>query len=266
MDRSQRFRQAALVLASHGSQLNPNSAGPCYAIADAIRKRGVFGQVQECFWKQEPPFRHVFQMLDVNEVFVVPFFISDGYFTETVLPRELGLASAKCQLDGTLVHYCQPVGTHDAMTRVILHRARSVVRQGTTQTPSPSQTALCIAGHGTSQNENSAKSIHRQVDLISQLGSYPEVVAVFMDQEPGVEQCYHLTRSPSLVVVPFFISDGLHTQEDIPRMLGLARDPSGKYAVPSRVRRRRVWYSGAVGTDPIMADVVIERATQAAVQ
>ena len=264
VNRSQRFRQAALVLAAHGSHLNPNSAAPCYALADAIRRRRLFGEVQECFWKQEPPFRHVCQMLEASEIFVVPFFISDGYFTEKVLPRELGVTGRKSHIDAKLVHYCPPVGTHDAMTQVILHRAHAIVHRGVKHPPAPRATALCIAGHGTSQNENSATSIHRQVELISRLDRYAEVQAIFMDQEPAIEKCYQFTRSPNLVIVPFFISDGLHTQEDIPDRLGLKRHPSGAYAVPSRVGRRRVWYSGAIGTDPRMVDVVLERASRAA--
>jgi sirohydrochlorin cobaltochelatase len=252
----ERFRRAALVLAAHGSHLNANSAAPCYAAADSIRGRNLFAEVQETFWKQEPPFRQVLLMIESPEVFVVPFFISDGYFTETVLPRELGVTPPRSIVHGKTVHYCQPVGTHDSMTRVILHRAE-------TAASGAGETALLIAGHGTDRNENSAKSILRQVELIRALGKYAEVHAVFMDQEPRIEKCYEMTRSPNLVVVPFFISDGLHTQEDIPRMLQLTETPKTD-SMPGRVHGRAVWYTGAVGTDPAMADVILERAMQAA--
>lgn len=245
------------MLAAHGSQLNSHSAAPCYAAADMIRKRGDFAEIQECFWKQEPSFRSVLDILEADEVFVVPFFISDGYFTETVLPRELGVAPPRSTVHGKMVHYCRPVGTHDSMTRVILHRAEVA-------SSAPGETALFIAGHGTDKNENSAKSILRQVELIGRLRRFAEVHAVFLDQEPRIGKCLELTRCANLVVVPFFISDGLHTQEDIPEMLGLTPTPAG-FCAPSTVRGRRIWYSGAIGTDPQMADVVLERVKQAAV-
>lgn len=264
MSKRDTLRRAALVLAAHGSHLNPNSAAPCYAAADAIRARKLFAEVRECFWKQEPPFRHVLDMTAASEVFVVPFFISDGYFSATVLPRELGVKPPTSVVKGKRVHYCQPVGTHDAMTRAILHRAETIVRAGAQRVPLARETALCIAGHGTDKNENSAKSILRQAERIAKLRRFAEVKAVFLDQEPRIERCYELTRSPNLVVVPFFISDGLHTQEDIPEMLGLSIGSSGSRRLPRRVNGRRVWYSGAVGTDPKMADVVLERAAQAA--
>ena len=256
----ERFRRAALVLAAHGSHLNPQSAAPCYAAADLIRQRKLFGEVQECFWKQEPAFRHVCQMVEANEVFVVPFFISDGYFTETVLPREIGVKPPRSLVGNKTVHYCQPVGTHDAMTQVILHRAETVVHDEV----KPESIALCIAGHGTDRNENSSKSIHRQVELIRSLRRFAEVHAVFLDQEPKIETCHQLATAPNLVVVPFFISDGLHTQEDIPKLLGLTRDSTGAHQMPGRVKGRTIWYSGAVGTDPAMVEVILERAAQAA--
>ena len=251
------------MLAAHGSHLNPNTAAPCYAAADAIRRRKLFAEVQESFWKQEPSFRLVLPMIESREVFVVPFFISDGYFTETVLPRELGVTQATSRLGGKIVHYGQPVGTHDSMTRVILHRADEIVQADGANPPRNGSAALFIAGHGTDKNENSAKSILRQVELIRERGRYAEVHAVFLDQEPRIERCFELSRCHNLIVVPFFISDGLHTQEDIPAMLGLQKRGAG-YRAPSRVRGRSVYYCGAVGTDARMAEVVIARAEQAA--
>ncbi len=260
----ERFRQAALVLAAHGSHLNADSAAPCYAAADAIRARGLFAEVQETFWKQEPAFRHVRDMLTSKEIFVVPFFISGGYFTETVLPRELGVTPPYSRIGDKMIRYCQPVGTHDAMTRVVLHRAETVVTQGCRQAPRTDELTLFIAGHGTDRNENSAESIRRQVELIRAMNRYAGAHAVFLDQEPRVETCHALATTKALVVVPFFISDGLHTQEDLPRRLGLTRLGPKRVANPSIVQGRNVWFSGAVGTDPTMVDVILARAAEAA--
>ena len=84
------FSDAALVLAGHGSTLNADSAAPICQHADELRRRGIFAQVQEAFWKQEPYLAQVMRGVFAPRVFVVPLFISDGYFTEEVIPRELG--------------------------------------------------------------------------------------------------------------------------------------------------------------------------------
>jgi sirohydrochlorin cobaltochelatase len=65
------------------------------------------------------------------------------------------------------------------------------------------------------------------------------------------------------VVVPLFIADGFHTQEDIPEDMGLTDDYRTGYDVPAAVEGHRIWYAGAVGTEGLMADVVLERASDA---
>jgi sirohydrochlorin cobaltochelatase len=73
-------------------------------------------------------------------------------------------------------------------------------------------------------------------------------------------------------VVPFFISDGLHTQEDIPVRLGETRAAVQKrlaagqpvWRNPMEKHGKRVWYTPAVGSEPHLADVIMERVKEAA--
>lgn len=222
------FADAALVLVGHGSTLNAESSAPTYQHADELRRRGMFAQVVECFWKLEPSIWAVMRQVYAPRVFVVPLFISEGYFTEEVIPRELGMRNsdqrefARTQRRGSqTIHYCGPVGTHPSMTEVLLARAREVVAQDPGESkPSPAETELFIAGHGTGNNENSRKAIEHQVELIAGRGIYAGVHPAFMEEEPRIGDCYQVARAPNIVMVPFFISDGLHSYEDIPVMLG----------------------------------------------
>ena len=278
------FCDATLVLVGHGSTLNADSAVPTYQHADELRRRGIFGQVVEAFWKLEPSICGVLRGVFARRVFIVPLFISEGYFTEEVIPRELGFevqspgsevqSFPRVQQRGAqTLYYCGPVGTHDSMTEVLFARAREMLAKfpnGTNVTPG--DTALFIAGHGTSNNENSRKAIERQVELIRSRGVYADVHAAFMEEDPRIGDCYALARARNIVMVPFFISDGLHSYEDIPVMLG---EP--EHAVQGRFRRgeptwrnptekhgKRVWYAPSIGSEPHIADVILERAREAA--
>jgi len=236
--------------------------------------------VVECFWKLEPGIAGVLRGVFAPRVFIVPLFISEGYFTEQVVPRELGLCGAgqtdfpraQQRVPQTL-HYCGPVGTHESMTGVLLARAREIVAQHPfPRPPAASETALFIAGHGTGNNENSRKAIERQVALIRALNQYPEVHSVFMEEDPRVGACYTLAKAKNIVMVPFFISDGLHSYEDIPVMLGepkrVVRDrlESGQptWRNPTEKHGKRVWYSASIGSEPRLADVILERVREAA--
>ena len=266
----------ALVIAAHGSHLNAGSSQPTFDHADTIRAVGAFDEVRETFWKEGPSFREVLRTVDADEVYVVPLFISEGYFTEQVIPRELrldgwdaddweseGTSATHTSLRATdtdqTVHYCGPVGTHDSMSDVIVQRAESV-----TGDPDVGDGfGLAVVGHGTERNENSAKAIEYHADRIRQSGRFDEVQALFMDEEPEVDDVTDYFESPDVVVVPLFIADGFHTQEDIPEDMGLTDDYRTGWETPADVDGHRIWYSGAVGTEPLMADVVLERAADA---
>ncbi|WP_254543888.1 CbiX/SirB N-terminal domain-containing protein [Halomarina pelagica] len=266
----------ALVIVAHGSHLNPDSSAPTFDHADTIRASGAFDEVREAFWKEEPSFREVLRTVEAEEVFVVPLFVSEGYFTEQVIPRELRLEGwdvDEWDSDGTsashvtlrasdvdkTVHYCGPVGTHDAMSDVIVRRAQSV-----TGDPDVGPGfGLAVVGHGTERNENSAKAIHYHAERIRAMDRFDEVEALFMDEDPEVDDVTDYLESDDVVVVPLFVADGFHTQEDIPEDMGITDDYREGYDVPAAVDGTRIWYAGAVGTEALTADVIVERARDA---
>jgi sirohydrochlorin cobaltochelatase len=277
---SENLSDAALVLVGHGSTVNADSSAPVWQHADELRRRNLFAQVQETFWKEEPYLAQVLRGVFAPRIFIVPFFISDGYFTEEVIPRELGFCGKGetsfprvQKRAGQTLHYCRPVGTHPRMTDVLLARAREVVEEYPfPRAPKPSDTALFIAGHGTGNNENSRKAIEVQADLIRAKGLYAGVHAVFMEEDPRVADCYKLAQAKNIVMVPFFISDGMHSREDIPVMLGAPRDTVRErlkqglptWRNPTEREGKRLWYAASIGGEPLMAEVLLERVAEAA--
>ena len=269
------FSDAALVVLGHGSTQNENSAAPVFQHAAELRRRKIFAAVREAFWKQEPQIKKVLPEISAPRVFIVPLFISEGWFSTEVIPRELGFAPASqpSTLNTQPFFTASPSGTHESMTEVILSRAKEIVEQFPfPRAPMPEDITLFIAGHGTEKNENSRKAIERQVELIHAMNRYAGVHVIFMEESPRIADCYQLARTKNLVVVPFFISDGLHTQEDIPVMLGEAKPvveqrlAAGQpvWRNPTEKNGRLVWYSSAVGGEPHLADVILERVREAA--
>jgi len=245
----------ALVVAAHGSHLNPGSDEPAFAHADAIRAVGAFEEVREAFWKEEPPPREVLRTLSSEVVYVVPLFMSEGYFTERVIPRELRIAPGwELDVDKD-VRYTPPVGTHEAMTDVIVESAERI-----TGDPDVGEgVGLAVVGHGTERHESSAASTREHADRIRSLGRFEEVRALFLDEDPRIGDLDRHFESPEVVVVPLFVADGYHTREDIPREIGMGNEDD----VPVEVNGRRIWYAGAIGTEPVMAEVILERAAEA---
>jgi sirohydrochlorin cobaltochelatase len=261
--------KTALLIAAHGSTVNPDSSAPTLAHAAAIRRRNVFADVECAFWKEEPSLRDALCLFDpesIREVCVVPNFISEGYFTQTVVPRELELnGRSTTRSNGQIWKYCEPVGNHPMMTDLLLKRAGEVARD-----VNPAGTSLLIVAHGTDLNENSAVAAKREAERIGALGKYAAVLNVYMEEPPLVSDWRKLTRTPNVVVVPFFISDGLHSYEDIPALLGIANGRSTNRSHgtrgevfrrnPYKIAGRALFYAPSIGTDPGLADIIIEQA------
>ena len=269
-----KFNDAALVVLGHGTVENDNSAAPVFQHAAELRRRHIFAEVREAFWKQEPQIKKVLAQISAPRVFIAPLFISEGYFAGQVIPRELGFGdNSPLVTPNSKFYYCGPVGTHDRMTGVILSRAAEVAGKFPfPRAPRKSETTLFIAGHGTEKDENSRQAVERQVELIRSKNLYGDVQRIFLEESPRISECYSLARTRNIIIVPFFISDGLHTQEDIPVLLGETREKVGQrlaagqpaWRNPTERNGKLVWYSAAVGSAPEMAGVILERVHEAA--
>ena len=273
---------AGLLIVGHGSTVNPDSSGPTLGHAAEIRRRNIFEDVQCAFWKEEPSLRDAIFLFDADEiknVCVVPNFISEGYFTQTVIPRELELnGKVTNRASGQVWNYGEPVGNHPMMTELLVQRARDIA-PGIPE----NQTSLLIVAHGTDLNENSAVAAKREAEKIRALGRYANVLNVYMEEFPLVSDWNVLTSTPNVVVVPFFISDGLHSYEDIPVLLGIIEARHGESVDtrkgstssagrrgeevfrrgPYQIDNRSLFYASSIGTDPRVADIIVEQATVA---
>ena len=280
---------SALLIVGHGSTVNPDSSAPSLAHAAEIRRRNLFADVGCAFWKEEPSLRDAIFLFDdpaIRQVYVVPNFISEGYFTETVIPRELELSGrVTTRANGQTWKYCEPVGNHALMTQLLLQRAREVAPDVEER-----EASLLIVAHGTDLNDKSAVAAKREVEKIRALNRYAAVLNVYMEEAPLVSDWVKLTDTANVVVVPFFISDGLHSYEDIPQLLGITNTEStwksggfpaaenpvagghgnrrslmarGEREIfrgnPYHIGGRRLFYASSIGTDPRIVEVILEQ-------
>ena len=241
----------ALIIVGHGSHLNEDSSLPVYEHARRIRGSGEFDEVVECFWKEEPSMRHVLDTVESDEVFVVPAFISEGYFTQQVIPRELGLEGEVTKKGGKTVHYAGPLGTFEGMPDVILERVEDLMRGKETT----GSTALVLLGHGTDLNKNSGGVIYLNATRIRERGLYDEVGVGFLDQEPEIGGVVESASADNVILIPVYIAEGWHTRETIQEDLGV----TGEVTV---LEGKKVFYGAPVGTHPSMANLILARARE----
>jgi len=231
----------ALVIVGHGSARNPNTRKPICSAVKAIKARGIFDEVRCGLWKEDPHISITLNALHSRFITIVPFFISKGYYTEQVIPREMKLSGPITFRDDKVIRYCDPVGSHPLFAELIVERARAVGAMG--------DETLVVLGHGTPKNPNSAKNVFLQAERVATMNAFPQVLTLFIDQEPHLSSVYEMATGKRIVVVPLFVADGWHVSETIPEDLeGIQNDG------------RELVYASAVGTDPRVVDLILDGA------
>lgn len=257
-------RRQALLLVGHGSSHGTNAGAPIRAHAERIRRRRIFDEVAVAFVKEEPFVTGALDRLESPDIFVVPVFLSEGYYTQGVVPKRLGVPPVG-EPDGNRrtawhlrqgsrhVRYCPAVGVHPFMKSLIVRRAERLL---SSTGIAPAEAALVVAGHGTLRSATSDASAVAVTAELRKAGVFAEVTCGFLDQPPRLEDAVASLASRHVVVVPFFVAEGMHTRETIPQILGLSGRRTDR-------KDRVIWYAPPVGTLPGIARVVVDLARRA---
>jgi sirohydrochlorin cobaltochelatase len=246
--------RTALVLAGHGSHISPQTAGIIWQYVDALRSLGAADEITAAFWKELPSFHTVLRTLTADDITIVPVFMANGYFTQTVIPAEMGLAGEITQRDSRLIRYAPPIGTHPRIRAIVRERVASTLRQ---INAAPSDVAIALIGHSTHRNPNSRLTTLAQANFLREIYPEAQIEAIFLDDDPEIPLIYELTDRPIIIAVPYFLAAGSHTTIDVPGELGLAPGQTS-----GEIRGRRVYYTPPPGTGDELIDIILETARQ----
>ncbi len=241
-----------MLLATHGSRRQIQAGTTIEEHARRLQADYGVHEVAVAFRQGEPSFSEVMNSIASPEVTVVPFFSSDGYFSQTVLPRELSLNRRYSRLR---VQFTDPVGTHPQIPDLVEGRIREIFHRFHL---TPERAALLIVGHGTRRHATSASSTLKLADHLEKAGICTNVQPAFLDEPPRLEEAFQDLSQDEIVVVPFFMGESYHVLQDIPRRLGLAEPVCDQFPAESTHAGRRVIVDRAVGLDPGLTAVVAE--------
>ncbi|MFN8447457.1 MAG: CbiX/SirB N-terminal domain-containing protein [Anaerolineae bacterium] len=243
----------ALVLLGHGSHISPETAGVVWEQVDRLRALNVADEVTAAFWKEMPSFHQVIDTLAADDVTLVPLLTAQGYFTQTVIPVEIGLSGALTRREGRTLRYTPTLGGHPYLARVVRRHIEDALRQSGAD---PASAAVAIIGHGTRRSPESRRATLEQAEMAR--GMAAEAVAVFLDDTPAIPDIFTLTTQPVVIAVPFFLALGSHTTIDVPRRIGLAPG-----ATVGEINGRTVYYTPPVGVGGNLTQAILEIAREA---
>lgn len=219
-------RRQGILLLGHGSLVDADSAQVVHL--HAARLRQSFDEVQVGFWKEPPYLHEALLAMCADDITIVPLFLSQGYFTTKILPRELGLdqPDAIMPRGHQRLRYMSAAGQDASIFEAVLERALHALHAHQQDKPC----AILIAAHGTERDPNSAKAAteatHKFARALAQLMA-PRTIGValgFIDQAPSLNEAlntliHDATKPQHIIVIPFFISEGMHVRQDLPQLI-----------------------------------------------
>lgn len=244
----------ALILAAHGSNTDSNMNEMVCRYADIIREKNLFDEVIATFLSGEPTIATVLDHVQAAIVTVVPMMTSEGYYNEVVLPREL---IQNQRIDEVDIRCTAPVGTHPMIVSLVQGRVSELLQA---YHLNPQETSLAIIGHGTARHKKSRMSTFQLANGLKETQICGDVITAFLEDQPEVETVKDRAVHNTILVEPFFIGDGLHTKQDIPRRLGIDGHRSKVPPFLEIVGDSRIIIDSAIGTDNRMVDVILDLA------
>jgi len=226
-----------VLLVGHGSERSSGPARTMAAHAGRLRRLGLFAEVRSALLTGGPAIAETAGGLDPAETYVVPMFMSDGYFTRRALPEKLAAAAGDAASDW---HLCAPVGLNPGLPALIAERAREALRKRGVAFETAN---LLLIGHGSEKNPASWQATETTGLSVRIRREFKTVTTAFLDQRPGIAEVLDELDDP-VVSFGLFAADGGHAMQDIPEVL-------------SRTSRD-VINLGPIGTDPVMADLAID--------
>jgi len=236
------WREDALLLIGHGSATATHPAQILETHAARLRATGLFAAVSIGVLSGEPNAAQALAALDASKIHVVPFFMSDGYFAQTALPRALGPAAATPR-----VRICAPVGSHPGLAKLIAARA---LRHAKAAKISPARLSLLVIGHGSRTAPASARTTRLHATAVAALRHFASVNVAFLEETPTLADALQKTPPEPLAVLGLFAAEGLHGGADVPGLIAAAR------------RQRDVSFPplldlGVIGDESGMADLIL---------
>lgn len=162
---------------------------------------------------------------------IYPFFMAEGWFTRTNLPRRLAAAG------GENLVQLPPFGTDPALISLMATAAQKA----------QSSKGILIAAHGSKVSKTSSQTTYAMVNHLKELGFSP-VEAGFIEEAPFLADVAH--TMPNALCLPFFALRASHVVQDMPEALAAA-DFQGQTLPP-------------IGEDPQTAQLIAAALARAA--
>ncbi|MEK9673484.1 MAG: CbiX/SirB N-terminal domain-containing protein [Rhodospirillaceae bacterium] len=222
-------RDLSLLIVAHGSESRPAAVAGLSDIIVRLRQLDRFRDVAHATLAGGPDVASALRTLEGERVLVVPYFMSPGYFVETVLP------DATADDPRVIITSAIGISPHLAPALDVI-AAELAAGAGWRQ----ADCDLLLVGHGSPNDPSPRQATEAQAARIGK--NFSTVSTAFLEEPPYLADVIAAAKR-QLACLGFFAAEGAHAAIDVPNALK---------AAPIETR-----YSGAVGAHPVVNGALI---------
>ncbi|WP_350332925.1 sirohydrochlorin chelatase [Coralliovum pocilloporae] len=201
--------ETGLLIVAHGERGGKGNNDGLAQLTEAVSLALPELTVCSAVLNGEQSLEDVLSRMRNERILVYPYFLSDGYFVRTVLPRRLGLSQTRCSALKRRFKILKPFGLSDMLPDLIT----SLVRDAAGNRDLSALDVL-IAAHGSTSGPRPKDCTEALAARLQALGTFPAVRCAYISEPPFLEPAIETLHRPT-VVVPLFAGEGAHGIEDI---------------------------------------------------
>ncbi|WP_373235645.1 CbiX/SirB N-terminal domain-containing protein [Cohaesibacter celericrescens] len=200
-----------ILIVAHGERGGRFDNARVLELADEVRNNIGNVQVEAGVLKGSPSISDAWTRLKSSHKLIYPFFMSDGYFCNRILPRKLAQ-----EIDHSIdaLTMLPPFGVSEWLANCVTSALLQDIEQlGLKGTRPP----LLIAAHGASIDKQSSKRTRQLADKLKRTGNFGRISCGFLDEAPHLSDMIGEVL-PNTVVLPLFNGLGSHSVDDMAKL------------------------------------------------
>jgi sirohydrochlorin cobaltochelatase len=247
----------SIIIVGHGSSTDSTAEDAVLEHAITLRQSHRFGNVLTHFVQKG---RNL-PALPEGEIFLLPFFMSNGFFVQKRIPDLFDLIDFERHDANRTIFQCDALGIDPELSEILETMGQQTcVRQSV----AASKTAVILVAHGSQKNNASRQAAEKQAEALGKRSRFASVSTAFLEENPSLtDQLKVLAPSSELVILlGLFSAEGPHAMEDVPGEIEVYQ----KSIEASGGKAGRIHYGGVVGTRPEVVKLIQDSISRKAEQ
>ncbi len=247
-EKKKKANRPSVIIVGHGSSTSKNAEEAANIHAKELRRSGFYETVLVHFLTGQdlPP------DLPSGEVYIFPFFMSEGYFVKSKISDVFELESCEHHSENRNIHQCPALGVDPSMSTILPKMAEeSCALYGY----SSADVDIVLLAHGSSKFPASRRATENQVQSLAALNIFRSVSSAFLEEQPRLDDLVfnEPNEEKVIVVIGFFAAEGPHAMIDVPATIDQIRDRNrlGDGRLFSKLH-----YVGVVGVRPEIVQLI----------